>query len=238
MSRRRNQPVTVCFCTLAIHAPYRRRARVLCADAPAVPWIVLTDEPDDFADLPVRAIRHAPTGPMAADYLARLLRTGGGRGAAAYHDKRFALLAALEDFGTAIYIDADSRIVSLPSLGVFPFGLAVLPILRNSIAGHLDKWGSWRLPVFEELAQNLAGGAEILRTAPWCPESIIAVTKDGHESRFFETWAAGANFLQDRGVYSGEGCVIGLAAACAGWSVDYKALASIAASIQHEGGGP
>src|SRR6267378_6541129 len=100
-SRLRNYPVTVCFCTLAIHPPYRRRARLLCA-APTVPWLVLTDEPDDFADLQVRAIRHAPTGPMAVDYLARLPPTGAGRGAAAYHDKRFALLAALEDFDTAI----------------------------------------------------------------------------------------------------------------------------------------
>src|SRR5216110_805184 len=109
--------MTVCFCTLAIHAPYRRRARRLCA-APTLPWIVLTDEPADFATLPVRAIRHAPTGPMAVDYLARLSPTGEGRGAAAYHDKRFALLAALEDFDTAIYVDADSRISSLPALGV------------------------------------------------------------------------------------------------------------------------
>ena len=71
MNRLLNYPVTVCVCTLAIHAPYRRRARKLCAAA-KVPWVVLTDEPDDFADLPVRAIRHAPTGPMAVDYLARL----------------------------------------------------------------------------------------------------------------------------------------------------------------------
>ena len=48
---------SVCFCTLAIHAPYRRRARLLCADTAPAPWVVLTDEPSDFADLPVRAIR-------------------------------------------------------------------------------------------------------------------------------------------------------------------------------------
>src|SRR5437660_12179116 len=119
--------VSVCLCTLAIHAPYRKRARLLCAGAARAPWIVLTDDPADFADLPVRAIRHAPTGPMAIDYLVRLKSTGNGRGAAAYHDKRFALLAALEDFDTAIYVDADSRISSLPSLGAFPSGLAVMP---------------------------------------------------------------------------------------------------------------
>src|SRR5690242_13117530 len=101
-----------CFCTLAIHAPYRRRARQLCADAPSVPWIVLTDQPEDFSGLLVRAIRHQPTGPMAIDFQTRLPPTGNGRGRPAYHDKRFVLQAALEEFATAIFVDADSRIKS------------------------------------------------------------------------------------------------------------------------------
>jgi len=230
--------MTVSFCTLAIHAPYRRRARLLCADAPTMPWVILTDEPDDFAGLPVCAIRHAPTGPMAVDYLARLPRTGDGRGAAAYHDKRFALLAALQDFDTAVYVDADSRIGDLPPLGVFPSGLAVIPVVRKSVAEHLATCGSWRMPAFVELARHLNSAADILQSARWCHETIVAVTRDGRESRFFEAWALGANFMQARGVYSGEGGVIGLAAAAAGWNVDYDYLKDIAASIQHEGGGP
>jgi hypothetical protein len=230
--------MTVCFCTLAIHAPYRRRARLLCADATAVPWVILTDEPAEFSGLPVRAIRHAPTGPMAVDYLARLPPTGEGRGAAAYHDKRFALLAALEDFDTAIYVDADSRIDALPPPGVFPPGLAVLPVVRKSISEHLETCGSWRMPAFEDLAQHLTGNTDILETGRWCHETFVAVSRDGRESQFFAAWSLAADFLQTRGVYSGEGGVIGLAAAYAGWSVDYEALTSIAAGIRHEGGGP
>ncbi|MCU1267025.1 MAG: hypothetical protein JWM21_3343 [Acidobacteria bacterium] len=230
-------PVTVCFCTLAIHAPYRRRARTLCASA-RVPWVVVTDEPEDFVDLPVRAIRRAPSGPMAVDYLANLSPTGEGRGAAAYHDKRFALIAALQDFDTAIYVDADSRITRLPPLGVFPAGVAVLPVVQKNIGEHLDTCGRWRLPFFAELAQDLTGDDKILASARWCHETLIAVTGDGNETSFFEVWERGANFLQARGVYSGEGGVIGLAAAYAGWTVDYEALTSIGASIQHEGGGP
>lgn len=230
--------MTVCFCTLAIHAPYRRRARLLCADAPAVPWVVLTDEPDDFSDLPVRAIQHAPTGPMARDYLARLPPTGEGRGAAAYHDKRFAILAALENFDTAIYVDADSRIGVLPQTAAFPPGLSVLPVVRKSIAEHLETCGSWRLPAFVELAQHLTGDTDVLDTARWCHETVIAITRDGREAQFAATWSLAADFLQARSVYSGEGGVIGLAAALTGWKVNYDALASIAAAIQHEGGGP
>lgn len=233
-----NRRASVCLCTLAIHAPYRRRARLLCADAPRVPWVVLTDGPDEFEGLPVRAIRHAPTGPMAADYLSRLPATGEGRGAAAYHDKRFALLAALEGYDTALYVDADSRIAAPLPLGVFPPGLAVLPVVRKSVAEHLDACGSWRLPAFTELARHLTGGDDIMRRARWCHEALIAVTKDGRESLFFEAWAAGADFLQSRGVYTGEGGVIGLAAACAGWDVDYEALARVAERVRHEGGGP
>ncbi len=236
MNRQSHQ--SVCFCTLAIHAPYRRRARRLCADATAVPWIVLTDQPDDFAALPVRAIQHSPTGPMAVDYLARLPPTGQGHGAAAYHDKRFALIAALQDFDTAVYVDADSRIEAFPQPGIFPSGLAVLPVVRKSIAEHLDTCGSWRLPVFVDLARHLTGDADILKAARWCHETFIAVTKDGRESRFFAAWSVAADFLQARGVYSGEGGVIGLAAAYAGWSVNYSALMDIAGSIKHEGGGP
>lgn len=230
--------MAACFCTLAIHAPYRRRAQLLIASSATVPWIVLTDEPDDFAALPARAIRHVPTGPMAVDYLSRLSPTGENRGAAAYHDKRFALLAALQDFETAIYMDADSLVTTLPSLGHFPFGLTVLPVVRKSIAEHLETTGSWRMPFFVELARHLTGDADILLTAPWCHETIIAVTKDGGESRFFAAWSLAADFLQARGVYSGEGGVIGLAAAYAGWQVDYDSLRDIEASIEHEGGGP
>jgi hypothetical protein len=175
---------------------------------------------------------------MAVDYLARLPPTGEGRGAAAYHDKRFALIAALQGADTAIYVDADSSIAALPPLGAFPPGLAVLPVVRKSVAEHLETAGSWRMPVFVELARHLNGDADILLAARWCHETLIAVTRDGRESRFFEAWSLAADFLQTRGVYSGEGGVIGLAAACAGWRVDYEALADLDASIRHEGGGP
>jgi hypothetical protein len=94
------------------------------------------------------------------------------------------------------------------------------------------------MPVFVELARQLTGDTDILLRARWCHEALIAVTRDGNESRFFSAWSLGADFLQARGVYSGEGGVIGLAAACAGWRVDYEALTDLGASIQHESGGP
>jgi hypothetical protein len=203
-----------------------------------MPWVVLTDEPDDFSDLPVRAIHHTPTGPMADDYLKNLPPTGQNRGAAAYHDKRFALMAALENYDTAIYMDADSTIKSFPVLDSFPAGLAVYPLVRKSVEEHLTATGTWRMPIFVDLARHLTGSTEIMREARWCHETPVAVTKNGRESSFFEAWSIAASFLQSRNVYSGEGGVIGLAAAYAGWSVDYDSIVELARFIEHESGGP
>ena len=228
--------MTVSFCTLAIHEPYRRRARLLCADLPHVPWFVLTDRPADFSDLPIQAIAHEPTGPMAVDYLYGLPPLG--TGTAAYHDKRFALRAALEEFDTAVYVDADSRITASIVLPMFPEGIAAHSETRWSIERHLTEYGSWRKPAFTELVEHLFGDPTGLSVAQWCPENVVAVTKDGRESRFFEAWTKAAEFLRERNVYSGEGGVIGLAAAYAGWEINFEALDPLVSVIQHEAGGP
>jgi len=211
---------------------------MLVLDTQQWSWIVLTDEPQDFAGLPVRAIHHEPTGPMAEEFLTKLAWTGNGRGRPAYHDKRFVLQAALEEFNTAVFVDADTRISGVPKLPAFPPGIAVTKEVDASIAEHLSRYGPDRLPVFEALAEQLTGSAETLTSARWCSEALIAITKDGNESKFFDVWARSAEFLQSRNVFTGEGGVIGLAAFCAGWTVDYKALTKLAASTRHEGLGP
>lgn len=236
--RLQSRSINACFCTLAINAPYRHRAQSLIADAPAMPWIVLTDEPNDFVDLPVRAIRHVPSGPTAIVFQTRIPGTGNGRGGPAYHDKRFVLQAALKEFDTAIFIDADTRIRSVPRLPRFRPGIAVDKCLHASIADHLSRWGQMRKPAFEQLAMELIGDENALNSARWCGEAFFAVTKDGNESMFFDAWERGANFLHARGLLSGEGGVIGLAAMCAGWTVDYRTLKKLVAAAQHEGGGP
>ena len=238
LDRLRGRTIKACFCTLAIHAAYRRRAKLLLADASNVPWIVLTDEPCDFVDLPVRVIRHEPTGPMAIDFVTKIHTTGNGRGAPAYHDKRFVLQAALKEFDTAIFIDADSRITSAPPLPQFRPGIAVDKALRTTISDHLSRYGQARRPAFEQLAVELNGNRDSLDSARWCSEAFFAITKDGNESVFFEAWARGAEFLSSREVFTGEGGVIGLAAAFAGWKVDYRTLTKLVASTQHEGHGP
>lgn len=229
---------SICLSTLAIHEPYRTLARRLYADAMDVPWVILTDDPDDFRDLNARSIAHQPTGPMARDYLESIAPPGKDRGAAAYHDKRFALFHALEHHQTAIFLDADTRIHGHVNLRTFPPGIAVLPVVRRSIIEHLRLVGTWRLQAFIDLAIFLTGSTKILDTAPWCHESCIAITRDGREEGFFETWGRAAAFMQERGVFSGEGGVIGMAAALAGWAVNFEALLEFERSLHHQGGGP
>jgi hypothetical protein len=239
LNRLRGSSVNACFCTLAIHAPYRQRAQLLINDAPTVPWIVFTDEPNDFAQFPVRVVKHEPTGPMAIDFLTKdLPPTGNGRGGPAYHDKRFVVEAALRSFDTAIFVDADTRVTRRPRVPPFKPGISIVRELHASISEHLSRYGSERLPAFEHLALNLIGDVEVLKSARWCSEALFAITKDGNESRFFEGWTRGAELLRSLNLYSGEGGVIGLAAKYAGWTVDYDTLATLAASTMHEGQGP
>jgi len=70
-NRLQSRTAGVCFCTLAIREPYRRRARRLVEDAPRLTWLVLTDQPEDFQGLPVRAVHHEPTGPMAEEFVTK-----------------------------------------------------------------------------------------------------------------------------------------------------------------------
>jgi hypothetical protein len=85
---------------------------------------------------------------------------------------------------------------------------------------------------------ELTGDVEVIETARWCSEALFAITKDGNEGKFFETWERGAVFLHGQGTFTGEGGVIGLAALCAGWTVDYETMERLARAIKHEGGGP
>jgi hypothetical protein len=224
---------------MAIHAPYRIRARQLCQASLPAPWVVLTDAPADFADLPVRTIAHQPTGPMAADFVREAIPNGNGLGAPAYHDRRFLLQAALEQFDTAIQLDADIRVSGLPPISGYPAGLVVLPVVRSSIDLHLQTSGAWRRPAFVDLARELTGDDTILQRARWCHEGCYAVTRDGRAAAFFDAWDVGARFMQARGMFSGEGGVMGLAAAVAGWAVvEDPRLTAWAAGMVHEGGGP
>lgn len=227
-----------CYCTLAIHPPYRERARKLFGALRAPLAVVLTDEPADFSGCGVSAFALEPSGPMAKDYLEKLPPTGEEWGAAAYHDKRFALAAALKVSQTAIYLDADTRVNGPLPRVEFPKGLSVLPTIRSTVAKHLEHYGTWREPHFRELCRQLTGKEDVFFSAPWCQENLMVIRADGREHEFFKIWGIAASFLQARGVFSGEGGVIGLAAFLSGWDVNFDAAGPLSQQIEHEAGGP
>jgi len=161
-----------------------------------VPWFVLTDDPDDFSDLPVRAIPARPDGSDGRDYLALLPPTGEGAGPPPITTKGSRSSPRSKTsipLSTWMQTRASPNFRgSTPSHPVSP----CCPSWRRSVAEHLDTCGSWRLPAFEALARHLTGDIEILKTARWCHETCIAITKDGRESRFFAAWTQAADFLQ------------------------------------------
>jgi hypothetical protein len=229
-----------CFCTLAINEPYRAWARRLASDierfVPHARLVVLTDVPSDFATCRnVHAVHHTPTGPLAVDYLRDpSISHGGG---SAYHDKRFVIAAALELADTVAFLDADSRVRAPLAVPTFVPGVAVGYSEKETILEHLSWCGPGRLPIFVELAREL-GDETLLARALWCQESFFALSRDGNETEFLRIWAKAAEFVQSRGVYSGEGGVIGLAAALAGWQVDFRILERPSGAIVHDRGGP
>src|SRR6185295_20061413 len=153
----------------------------MIGDGRGLRWVILTDEPEEFRDLGVRAIKHVPTGPMAVDFVTKLSPMGNGKGRPAYHDKRFALQAALEEFETAIFVDADTRVGARPKIPNFRPGIAVVKEVDASIAEHLSRYGSQRRAVFEKLAVELTGDVKVINSARWCSEALFAITKDGNE---------------------------------------------------------
>lgn len=230
--------MSLCFCTLAIHAAYRKLARQLAEDLAPTSFLILTDAPGEFADLPVTAEHLTPTGPMAIDYLAGVSPQH-QRGQEAYHDKRFVIARALRDYDTALFLDADMRLAARPIVGTFRPGLTILPGEVRSISAHLSIHGSYRRPFFVELARQLGGNDSVLDAALWVPEWCYAVTRDdGRERRFLETWGQAAGFMQANAVFSGEGGVMGLCAAMVGWTVDRMGLSQVAPLIRHEASGP
>jgi len=197
-----------CFGTLAVGQRYRKHAQVLAEDiqqhAPGVWLIVLTDRPADFASYPqVRPVRH------------RLQSVKG------YHDKRFVVAKALETFETCIFLDADVRII-----GAVPETMEFLPgitarhgcgILKHNTRKNRD---SKALPLIRDTAHRLNLD---LQDVPWLHEFMFAFTRQADLSQdFFDAWEEIANFFQSKGIYGGEGNVMGLAAEKVGISFRLK----------------
>lgn len=110
---------SLCFCTAAFGTKYNRMAQLLATDlaqfAPVHPLILYTNQPHHFtAHGNVQAVKHTR------------------RGVLPYHERRFAIAAALSIAPTVMYLDADVRICA-----PIPPDLQFLPGLTARSCGNL-----------------------------------------------------------------------------------------------------
>jgi hypothetical protein len=192
------------FCTLAFGDRYRIMAKELALDlqkyVPGVFLIVGTDKPQDFQNCSnIKAFKHRQTGILHC-----------------YNDKRFVLERCFLEFKTAIYLDADTRITGRLS-DRLSFSPGILGIDKHLI-DHVTKYRPRDLEHLKAIASKL--NIDIAK-ARWIGESLLIVTQDeGREREFLKTWGTIASYLELKGMYSGEGSIIGLAATKVGWKVD------------------
>ncbi|ACK67378.1 conserved hypothetical protein [Rippkaea orientalis PCC 8801] len=192
-----------CFCTLAIGHAYRLMAQDLAQDlakySPGTFFYILTDNPQDFA---------SQNNVVAFKYYQRGIQR-------CYNDKRFIIERVFSDFSTAIYIDADTKIIdNFPDELVFPPGVTAV---HENLIEHITKYRPESLEMIKKVASKL----EIsLTEAQWIGEALFVVTKDGGKGQeFINLWGLIATYAQLRGMHSGEGNLMGLAAAKIGWDV-------------------
>jgi hypothetical protein len=194
-----------CFCTLALRSTYRQLAQQLATDlaqyAPGVTLVVGTDRPEEFADYGnVWAFRLRSQGVLHC-----------------FHDKRFVLAQARSHFGSAIQIDADTRLTGrLAPTGPIAPGIAA--VHRENLLEHTQRYNPERLPHLRKLAAKLALD---LSAVTYVGEALFALTADSAQSQaFIQAWDRIARYLELHGIHAGEGSAIGLAAAYAGLEVN------------------
>ncbi|QLE56035.1 hypothetical protein [Nostoc sp. TCL26-01] len=207
-----------CFCTLALRKRYRLLAQQLASDlekyAPGKTLLVLTDEPSDFRDQAnVMAFKHRQRGILHC-----------------YHDKSLVMEVALSKFYAAVYIDADTRILS-----PIPQGLKWQPGITaghcENLVGHVSKYTPERLPHISKAAANL--NLEI-ETVNYVGECLFIIARDeGKEIEYLKYWATIGRYLELRGIHAGSGNAMGLAAAKVGWNVAKDGWEEVKNVIKH-----
>ncbi len=192
-----------CFCAIALGSQYREMAKLLANDlesySPNTLIYIFTDNPREFdSQHNVIALKHHQQGIQNC-----------------YNDRRLLLERVFVDFPTAIQIDVDTRIIgNIPNGLEFPSGIIGF---QKNLIDHVSKARPHSLAMMQTLAAKLKIPLE---NAQWVGEALFIVTRDGpKENEFFRWWEQIARYAELRGMHSGEGSLIGLAAAKVGWKI-------------------
>ncbi|WP_414551254.1 hypothetical protein [Anabaena sp. CCY 0017] len=207
-----------CFCTLALRNKYRLLAQQLASDlekyAPGTTLLVLTDEPSCFKEnYNVLAFKHRQQGILHC-----------------YNDKSILMETALSKFPAAIHIDADTRILApIPDNLQWKPGITVGHY--ENLVEHVNRYTPERLQPLQKVASHFNIDLE---TVTYVGESLFMIARDnGREVDYLKSWAMIGRYLELRGIHSGEGNAMGIAATKVGWTISQDNWQEIKNVIHH-----
>ncbi|MEP0868182.1 hypothetical protein NDA01_00030 [Trichocoleus desertorum AS-A10] len=206
-----------CFCTLALGEKYQHFASLLIKDlsknAPQIPIVILTDNPKKF-----EAYRNV------ISYFHTQKSVG------AYHDKRWAIAKSLEAFNSCIFLDSDVRILQpipdrlewIDTPGIQAKSCFTMPHHYSKVFS--DKASQSLIKEFDVVvrASRKISLDFLNEDIYFVKEWLFSVTRDsGREQEFLMWWDKLEKYFELRGICGSEGAIIGLAAAKAGFEVNY-----------------
>lgn len=208
-----------CFCTLALGSKYRGLAKELAQGLelhfPGIILLVYTDQPQDFGDRHnIVAVKHHQKGIRYC-----------------YNDKRFVIGAALSQYHSVIWVDADTKIVAS-----IPDDIHWLPgITSGNFIPIFEHSRNKKVPQRQELIRKLGTKLGIdLESTNYVHEDLFIITSDGgKEQEFIKQWGILANYFEINGVHHGEGNSIGLAASKVGWNVNSHNYEVVKNALKH-----
>lgn len=190
-----------CFCTYTSGNTYRALTKLLVEDlakyAPGIPFIIFTDQPDDFKGYEnVWVYKH------------------NRKGIKAHNERRFAIEKALSLFNSCLYLDGDVRICApipqdfitkkwLPGITARSCGDLVQHIQsRMTTDGKLRPKVVQQMELVKMLATRLGLNLEKDKVA-FINEFLFIVTRDsGKENKFLNLWGQLSYYVELNGFTS------------------------------------
>lgn len=190
-----------CFCTYTSGSTYRALTKLLVEDlakyAPGIPFIIFTDQPNDFQGYEnVWVYKH------------------NRKGIKAHNERRFAIEKALSLFNSCLYLDGDVRICApipqefitkkwLPGITARSCGDLVQHIQsRMMIDGKLRPKVVQKMELVKTLATRLGLNLE-KQPVPFINEFLFIVTRDsGKENEFLKLWGKLSYYVELNGFTS------------------------------------
>ncbi len=189
----------ICVTTLAIGKKYRQLANLLAQDllklSPGTPFVILTDNPDDFSALRnVIPIQH------------KIKSIG------IYHDKLYCLEQSLKNFNCCIFLDADCRLFK---------NLVLSRIWKNGLTAkscyglikHFQRNKNYLNSLDYKICEKISKEYQInLDEVKFVNECFFAFkNQDNRYTYFLEIWKELRIYFEINKFYNSDGIVIGLA---------------------------